>query len=177
MSYDIIEISIPLLSFWSYTFLIVSFLLSRYDSPSTSNQDKKNKDDNKEKLSEVSDNHLGNSCNQGQSYVGFSSVENLGLNQTVTNIVSNKSILVFLTNIIINYNICNDVMIITIIDLLPKNSASVSACDLLFQFQTVLSFWFYIDAYRFGVSGLWEGCYHHCHGKGEFKLDKAPWMI
>ena len=67
MSYDIIEISIPLLSFWSYTFLIVSFLLSRYDSPSTSNQDKKNKDDNKEKLSEVSDNHLGYSCNQEQS--------------------------------------------------------------------------------------------------------------
>lgn len=41
---------------------IVSFLLSRYDAPSISNQDKKENDDSKKQLSEVSNNHLGHLC-------------------------------------------------------------------------------------------------------------------
>jgi hypothetical protein len=71
--------------------LIVSYLLSRYDAPSTSNQDKKVKDDNKKQLSEVSDNHLGRSCNQGQGQKRSQTQAFLFLLQTLYAIMHHQS--------------------------------------------------------------------------------------
>jgi hypothetical protein len=84
--------------------LIVSYLLSRYDAPSTSNQDKKVKDDNKKQLSEVSDNHLGRSCNQGQGQKRSQTQAFLFLLQTLyasSIIINNYNILSF------SFTICN----------------------------------------------------------------------